>query len=183
MPEMPDLNLRNPAVKNHLKEVLKFWLDLGVDGFRVDSVAHFLEDNRFQDETVNPTGKDYSSVDHSKTFDQQGNLEILKEFRSVLDAKTKEDESRPRIMMTEAYLSIEDLKEYYGEVRDQIGSISQMPINFGLVEMSAAGGGGADFAKNLFEKIETYTGSLPNVTTNADDDSSNLVQLQHRQPR
>ena len=45
MPEMPDLNLRNPAVKNHLKEVLKFWLDLGVDGFRVDSVAHFLEGN------------------------------------------------------------------------------------------------------------------------------------------
>ena len=43
MPQMPDLNLRNPAVKDHLKDVLKFWLDLGVDGFRVDSVAHFLE--------------------------------------------------------------------------------------------------------------------------------------------
>ena len=52
-----------------------------------------------------------------------------------------------------------------------------MPINFGLVEMSvSAGGGGADFAKNLFEKIETYTGSLPNVTEADDDDSSNLVK-------
>ena len=53
-----------------------------------------------------------------------------------------------------------------------------MPINFGLVEMSAAGGGGADFAKNLFEKIETYTGSLPNVTeAKADGDSAaNLVK-------
>ena len=50
-----------------------------------------------------------------------------------------------------------------------------MPINFGLVEMSVAAGGGADFAKNLFEKINTYTGSLPNVTK-ADDDSSNLVK-------
>jgi len=41
--------------------------------------------------------------------------------------------------------------------------------------MSVAAGGGANFAKNLFEKINTYTGSLPNVTK-ADDDSSNLVK-------
>ena len=42
-PEQPDLNLRNEDVKKELKDIMKFWLDLGVDGFRVDSVAHFFE--------------------------------------------------------------------------------------------------------------------------------------------
>ena len=42
-PEQPDLDLRNIHVKNELKDIMKFWLDLGVDGFRVDSVAHFFE--------------------------------------------------------------------------------------------------------------------------------------------
>ena len=41
--QQPDLDLRNIHVKNELKDILKFWLDLGVDGFRVDSVAHFFE--------------------------------------------------------------------------------------------------------------------------------------------
>ena len=41
--EQPDLNLRNPEVVKELKDIMKFWLDLGVDGFRVDSVAYFFE--------------------------------------------------------------------------------------------------------------------------------------------
>ena len=41
--EQPDLNLRNAEVVKKLKEALKFWLDLGVDGFRVDGVAFFFE--------------------------------------------------------------------------------------------------------------------------------------------
>ncbi len=41
--EQPDMNLRNPAVKEELKSVLRFWLDLGVDGFRIDAVPHFFE--------------------------------------------------------------------------------------------------------------------------------------------
>jgi glycosidase len=42
-PEQPDLNLSNQKVVDLLKEILQFWLDLGVDGFRIDAVAHFFE--------------------------------------------------------------------------------------------------------------------------------------------
>ena len=42
-PEQPDLNLHNPKVVALLKETMSFWLDLGVDGFRIDSVGHFFE--------------------------------------------------------------------------------------------------------------------------------------------
>ena len=39
MKEQPDLNYRNPAVLEEMKNVLTFWLDLGVDGFRMDAVS------------------------------------------------------------------------------------------------------------------------------------------------
>ena len=38
LPEQPDLNYRNPAVLEEMKNVIRFWLDLGVDGFRFDAV-------------------------------------------------------------------------------------------------------------------------------------------------
>jgi alpha-amylase len=42
---MPDLNFRNPAVVEEINNVAKFWLDLGVDGFRVDAIQHIVETN------------------------------------------------------------------------------------------------------------------------------------------
>lgn len=53
-PEQPDLNLRNAEVRQALKEVLMFWLDKGVDGFRVDAVPHLVEDSKFLDEPTKP---------------------------------------------------------------------------------------------------------------------------------
>ena len=44
--EQPDLNLRNENVRKELRETLRFWLNLGVAGFRVDAVPHFFEDER-----------------------------------------------------------------------------------------------------------------------------------------
>jgi glycosidase len=41
--EMPDLNLRNPAVLHEMQGVARYWLDMGVDGFRVDAIQHILE--------------------------------------------------------------------------------------------------------------------------------------------
>ena len=52
--EQPDLNLRNPLVVEELKNVLRFWLNLGVSGFRIDAVPHFFEDERFLDENIVP---------------------------------------------------------------------------------------------------------------------------------
>ena len=45
--EQPDLNLRNKDVRKELKETLKFWLNMGVAGFRIDAVPHFFEDERY----------------------------------------------------------------------------------------------------------------------------------------
>lgn len=43
--EMPDLNLDNENVRNEIKDIVKFWLDLGVKGFRLDATTHYYEGN------------------------------------------------------------------------------------------------------------------------------------------
>lgn len=45
--EMPELNMENEAVRNELKSVLDFWLDLGVDGFRYDAAKHVYDTNEY----------------------------------------------------------------------------------------------------------------------------------------
>lgn len=40
-PEMPDLNLSNPDVRNEIKDIMKFWLDIGVAGFRLDAIKYY----------------------------------------------------------------------------------------------------------------------------------------------
>ena len=135
--EQPDLNLRNPVVVLELLKVLRFWLDIGVAGFRIDAVPHFFEDEKFLDEEVVPDKlpNTYESVTRKYTYNLQPDInELLKKFRNVLNEYAAKD-GMARLMMTEAYVSDDELMEYYGDIDDvsQIGSISQMPVNFGLV--------------------------------------------------
>lgn len=48
----PDLNFRNPVVVDEMKNVLKFWLDKGASGFRVDAVNHLFEETHLLDEPI-----------------------------------------------------------------------------------------------------------------------------------
>src|SRR5690606_33761662 len=50
----PDLNWRNPAVAAAIFEVMRFWLDRGADGFRVDAVHHLFEAESLADNPANP---------------------------------------------------------------------------------------------------------------------------------
>ncbi|HUP30425.1 MAG TPA: alpha-amylase family glycosyl hydrolase, partial [Usitatibacter sp.] len=54
LPEQPDLNWRNPEVVEAMLGVLRFWLDRGVDGFRVDVLWHLVKDDEFRDNPPNP---------------------------------------------------------------------------------------------------------------------------------
>ena len=52
--EQPDLNWRNREVRDAMLSVLKFWLDRGVDGFRVDAIHHLIEAEHLRDNPLNP---------------------------------------------------------------------------------------------------------------------------------
>lgn len=95
----PDLNWANPEVREEFRSILRFWLDLGADGFRVD-VAHGL--------AKDPTYPDVSEVavelvatphtDHHPYWDRPELHEVVREWRTVLD------EYDDKVMVAEAWV-------------------------------------------------------------------------------
>jgi alpha-glucosidase len=85
--EQPDLNWRNPELKEAVFNDARFWLDRGVDGFRLDVVNWFTKDIHFRD---NPL-RFFSSLLQKHHFDRNrpDNHIIMKELRSLVDAYDK----------------------------------------------------------------------------------------------
>jgi len=65
--QMPDLNFENPAVREEIKKVAGFWLDLGVDGFRLDAAKHLYGDYEYA-ENFNLTEKNVAWWDEFRTY-------------------------------------------------------------------------------------------------------------------
>jgi alpha-glucosidase len=86
-PEQPDLNWANAEVRREFEDILRFWLDLGVDGFRID-VAHGLtKDPAFPDLAARPAGGmlDAALADHPY-FDRDDTLAVYEDWRRVADS-------------------------------------------------------------------------------------------------
>jgi len=93
--EQPDLNLHNPAVQDQLISDLKFWLDRGVDGFRMDAINfcfhhQSLSDNpakyeRLEDYGDLPPVNQYDYQQHLNDKTQPENLVFLQRIRELLD--------------------------------------------------------------------------------------------------
>lgn len=88
----PDLNYDNPAVRQEMLDVVKFWLDLGIDGFRVDAVPYLFEREGTNCENLPET--------HA----------CLKELRAFVDANYP-----GRLLLCEANQWPEELRPYFGE--------------------------------------------------------------------
>lgn len=86
----PDLNWSNPEVRQAMKDVLRFWLDLGIDGFRVDAVNYIGKDMSLRDESPNLNyreGRDnpYERLEQYHSSNYPAALyDYLKELTSVL---------------------------------------------------------------------------------------------------
>lgn len=89
----PDLNLHNPEMQEALLGVIRFWLERGVDGFRLDACNHYFHDEKLRD---NPPAKalgdkgsvqatnPYGFQDHLYDKSQPENLAFLARLRSLL---------------------------------------------------------------------------------------------------
>lgn len=107
-PEQPDFNWSSPAVRAEFLDILRFWLDRGVDGFRVD-VAHGLVKADGLPDT-NRNADEFGMFGHGEVpyFDQDGVHEIYREWRPVLD-------SYDAMAVAEAWVSpAERLARYVG---------------------------------------------------------------------
>ncbi len=148
LPEQPDLNWRNPAVRREMLDVLRTWLDLGVDGFRVDALWALIEDEQMRDNPPNPEwrrGKPKSArLLPIYNGDRPEVHDAVAEMRAALD------EYPERVLIGELYLPFDRLALYYGaEARG-----AHLPFNFHLITAEWR-------AEALVKLIKDYEAALP----------------------
>ncbi|XP_044018105.1 alpha-glucosidase-like [Aphidius gifuensis] len=158
----PDFNFRDESLNEEMKDVLRFWLNTGVDGFRIDTIPSLIEDTRLLDEPRLPnTGlpdTDSDTLRHIYTYDQDETYDVLKSWREVLD-----DSPGPKkIFLTEAYSSLADVMKYY-----DYGS--NIPMNFMFLGELNNRSTAYDFKR----KIDPYLNAIP------DGQSANWVVGNH----
>lgn len=162
--EQPDLNWRNPEVQKAFLSVMRFWLERGVDGFRVDVMWHMIKDEQFRDNPVNPDWQPhmatYDQLLPVHSTDQPEVHKIVRMMRHLLD------EYDERMMIGEIYLPIHKLVAYYGA--DKKGA--HLPFNFHLITLPWD-------ARHIAAAIAEYESALPEHAW------PNWVVGNHDQPR
>jgi alpha-glucosidase len=133
--EQPDLNWRNPQVKEAMFNVVRYWLEKGVDGFRID-VAHFimkdpdLRDNPLKGSTAPDIHRSLGEYDSQIHLYDKGHLDnhlVYRELRTLLDQYSQPWE---RVAIGEIHIfDWQEWATYYGKDLDEL----HLPYNFSLL--------------------------------------------------
>jgi alpha-glucosidase len=162
--QQPELNFRNPDVLAEMLKVMHFWLEKGVDGFRVDVIARMMKDPQFLDEPLNPAWdgvRPFLSLQHIYTLNVPEVHGLIHEMRRVLDHYDE------RMMVGEIYLPNEELVKYYGTLEKPE---CHLPFNFQLIRAKWE-------APGVRKMVDDYEAALP------DDAWPNWVLGNHDQHR
>ena len=103
-PTQPDFDWTNPEVGDEMESVLRFWLDRGADGFRID-VAHGLVKVAGLPDA--PPGHEIADAERTADFpmwDQPGVHDIYRRWRKVTDSYARDGEDADRILCAEAWV-------------------------------------------------------------------------------
>lgn len=120
--EQPDLNWRNPKVRNAMYDVARFWMDRGVAGFRLDAITTLFEDPSQHDDPVKPGVNEFGdpNIDHKYTDNLPEVHDVLRELRAVIN------EYPGRVLIGETYLpNVQELAKMYGARNDEL----QLPMD------------------------------------------------------
>jgi alpha-glucosidase len=121
-PEQPDLNWRNPAVKQAMFDVTRWWYKRGVSGFRLDAVDELFEDANLKDNPVRFFGK---SVYGDPLQEDKYNTK-LPEIHEALRELRKVNDEYNGVLIGETWpANINELSQYYGK-----GDELQLPMDF-----------------------------------------------------
>ena len=126
--EQPDLNWRNPEVREAMHDALRFWLRRGVDGFRVDVIWHLMKDPEMRDNPPDPNYKPgRPEIDSLQQVYSNGHHDIYGVVNGMRRVLEEFDE---RVLIGEIYLPVERLVTYYGTA-ELPGA--HLPFNFQLI--------------------------------------------------
>ena len=167
--EQPDLNWRNPETRAAMFDVARFWLDRGVDGFRIDVAPMVMKDPELRDNPMNPEPeREHSRLGswltqlHVNDHAHPDMHELYRSFRSLLDAYPGE-----RVSIGELHHpDFDTWAAYYGERQDEI----HVPFNFHVINSPWT-------AAEVRRAVEGVEGVLP------DGAWASWVLGNHDQPR
>ena len=135
----PDLNWRNPVVKDAILDVTRWWYERGVSGFRLDAVDTLFEDPNLHDNPVLPGKNVYGDPNEKDQYDNK-----LPEVHDAMRELRKVADQYGAVLIGETYTDdIQELKQYYGPHDDEV----QMPMDMmlGLIDKLSA----PDFRKQI----------------------------------
>ncbi|HEX3987624.1 MAG TPA: alpha-glucosidase [Acidobacteriaceae bacterium] len=133
--QQPDLNWSNPQVRKAMFDVVRFWINRGVAGFRLDAITSLFEDPQFRNEEyiLGPDGKPEinafgdKEVKTNLTDDLPEVHDVIRQLRQV----TNETKGRKVILIGETYLrSVHDLDKWYGTHNDELDLPMDMQVGF-----------------------------------------------------
>ena len=143
--QQPDLNWRNPEVRKAMYDVLRFWLDRGAAGFRMDAVSRLFEDPNLHDDPILPGKNAYGdpNIKHKYTDDLPEVHDVLREIRKLVDSYPGDS-----VLISEAdEPSIHDLLKMYGTNNDEV----QLPMDFQIADVNRLS---APVFRRLLDEIE-----------------------------
>lgn len=121
--EQPDLNWRNPAVKDAMFDVTRWWYKRGVAGFRLDAVDTLFEDPNLHDNPILRPGKNAFG---DPIEENQYNTK-LPEVHDVLRGLRKVADESNAVLIGETWTAdVAELNQYYGKANDEL----QLPMDF-----------------------------------------------------
>jgi len=175
--EQPDLNYRDPLVVEEMKNVLKFWLAKGVQGFRVDAIPHLVEvdvdaSGNYPDEPLSGNSDDpesYDYLEHIYTRERSLTYEIVYDWRATFDQFANDTNSETIILLMEAMSSVDYVMQYYGNGTSEG---AHFPFNFNLAFLDKNAN-----ARVLEDNIVGWFNNLPEGRV------TNWVVGNHDQPR
>lgn len=121
----PDLNWHNPQVKATIYQMIRFWLDQGVDGFRLDASSVYSKDKYFRYNPMKFGASDqnnYHNQEHLYDKNLPESHEIIKEIRSILDSYGD------KVLIGETFIDsqLHESNRFYGVDQDEL----HLPLNF-----------------------------------------------------
>ncbi|XP_046961158.1 maltase 1-like [Vanessa cardui] len=161
--EQADFNFRNEAVREEMIKIMKFWLDKGVDGFRVDALPYLIEADptdhggRYPDDPLSgliqfePHQLGYTIPLYTKDLIEL--YDVVYEWREYVDRYLEDNPGDTRVLFSEGYANVSMTMLYYGNEEGAIGA--HFPFNFDFITDLSSRSTARDFVYTILRWL-TY---------------------------
>ncbi|OWR49828.1 alpha amylase precursor [Danaus plexippus plexippus] len=151
--EQADFNFREKAVRDEMINIMRYWFNKGVDGYRLDAIPHLFEADPndhggvYPDEPLsgnmflNPNQPGYTTQVYVR--DRIELYDVVYEWRDFADNFKKDNGTETKILLAEAYANITMTMLYYGNEKDRHGA--HFPFNFDFITSLSAQSNARDF--------------------------------------